>query len=106
MLKTLAVSNYRSLRDFLMPLESPRELEPLNLITGSNGSGKSNVYRPLQLLGDTAGGGVITSVGIEGGISSTLWGTGLVLGRGQASRPVRTGNDPPGVGGAAARLSV
>jgi hypothetical protein len=39
MLTTLAISNYRSLRDFVMPLG------PLNLITGPNGSGKSSVYR-------------------------------------------------------------
>jgi predicted ATPase len=67
MLKTLAVANYRSLRDFVMPLE------PLNLITGPNGSGKSNVYRALRLLADTARGGVIASLAREGGIDSTLW---------------------------------
>jgi predicted ATPase len=67
MLKTLAISNYRSLRDFVMPLG------PLNLITGPNGSGKSNVYRALRLLADTARGGVIASLAREGGISSTLW---------------------------------
>jgi predicted ATPase len=67
MLRTLAISNYRSLRDFVMPLG------PLNLITGPNGSGKSNVYRALRLLADTARGGVIASLAREGGISSTLW---------------------------------
>jgi predicted ATPase len=67
MLTTLAISNYRSLRDFVMPLG------PLNLITGPNGSGKSNVYRALRLLADTARGGVIGSLAREGGISSTLW---------------------------------
>ena len=67
MLTTLAISNYRSLRDFVMPLG------PLNLITGPNGSGKSNVYRALRLLADTARGGVIASLAREGGISSTLW---------------------------------
>lgn len=67
MLKTLAISNYRSLRDFVMPLG------PLNLITGPNGSGKSNVYRALRLLADTARGGVVASLAREGGISSTLW---------------------------------
>jgi predicted ATPase len=67
MLKTLAISNYRSLRDFVIPLG------PLNLITGPNGSGKSNVYRALRLLADTARGGVVASLAREGGISSTLW---------------------------------
>lgn len=67
MLKTLAISNYRSLRDFVIPLG------PLTLITGPNGSGKSNVYRALRLLADTARGGVIASLAREGGIDSTLW---------------------------------
>jgi predicted ATPase len=67
MLTTLAISGYRSLRDFVMPLG------PLNLITGPNGSGKSNVYRALRLLADTARGGVIASLAREGGINSTLW---------------------------------
>ncbi len=67
MLRTLAVSNYRSLRKFVIPLGS------LNLITGANGAGKSNVYRALRLLGDCARGGVVASLAREGGIFSTLW---------------------------------
>jgi predicted ATPase len=45
----------------------------LNVITGANGSGKSNLYRALRLLADTARGGVIASLAQEGGFSSTLW---------------------------------
>src|SRR5260221_3434486 len=67
MLKTWAISNYRSLRNLVIPLSA------LNLITGPNGSGKSNIYRALRLLADTARGGVIASLAREGGISSTLW---------------------------------
>ena len=67
MLNLLAISNSRSLRNFIGPLG------PLNLITGPNGSGKSNVYRALRLLADTANGGVIASLAREGGINSTLW---------------------------------
>src|SRR5882672_10984676 len=67
MISTLAVYNYRSLRELVVPLQR------LNLITGPNGSGKSNVYRALRLLADTARGGVIASLALEGGISSTLW---------------------------------
>jgi predicted ATPase len=67
MLTTLAIYNYRSLRNFIVPLG------PLNLITGANGSGKSNVYRALRLLADTAQGRVIASLALEGGLSSTLW---------------------------------
>ena len=64
---TLAISNYRSLRNLIVPLSG------LNLITGPNGSGKSSVYRALRLLAETAQGGVITSLAREGGLQSTLW---------------------------------
>src|SRR5882757_618221 len=67
MLHTLAVSNYRSLRQFIAPLGE------LTLITGPNGSGKSNVYRALRLLAETARGGLIASLAREGGFASTLW---------------------------------
>jgi predicted ATPase len=75
MLTTLAISNYRSLRNLIVPLKG------LNLITGPNGSGKSSVYRALRLLGETAQGGVITSLAREGGLQSTLWAGPEALGR-------------------------
>ena len=43
----------------------------LKVVTGANGTGKSNVYRALRLLADTAQGGVIASLAREGGLSST-----------------------------------
>lgn len=67
MLSRLAIQGYRSLRDFIIPLER------LNLVTGPNGSGKSNVYRALRLLADVAQGRVIPSLAREGGLESTLW---------------------------------
>lgn len=67
MLTTLAFSGYRSLRELVLPLAG------LNLVTGANGSGKSNVYRALRLLADTAQGRVIASLAREGGFSSALW---------------------------------
>ena len=75
MLTTLAISNYRSLRNLIIPLRR------LNLITGPNGSGKSSVYRALRLLADTAQGGVIPSLAREGGLQSTLWAGPERLGR-------------------------
>ena len=75
MLTTLAVANYRSLRNLIVPLKR------LNLITGPNGSGKSNVYRALRLLAETAQGGVIPSLAREGGLQSTLWAGPENLGR-------------------------
>ncbi|HEX7814643.1 AAA family ATPase [Dyella sp.] len=67
MLSTLAVAGYRSLRALEMPLGR------LNVITGSNGAGKSNLYRALRLLAETAQGGVVSALAREGGLSSTLW---------------------------------
>ena len=67
MLTTLAISNYRSLRNLIVPLRQ------LNIITGPNGSGKSSVYRALWLLAETAQGGLIPSLAREGGLQSTLW---------------------------------
>ncbi|HEX2545537.1 MAG TPA: AAA family ATPase, partial [Ramlibacter sp.] len=67
MIRTLAISNYRSLRQLVLPLGA------LTLITGPNGSGKSSVYRALRLLADTAHGGVVRSLAREGGLPSVLW---------------------------------
>lgn len=67
MLQSLAVANYRSLRELIV------ELRPLNVITGHNGSGKSNLYKALRLLAETAQGSVVASLAREGGLSSTLW---------------------------------
>ncbi|WP_432720129.1 AAA family ATPase [Jeongeupia wiesaeckerbachi] len=67
MLTTLAIANYRSLRQLILPLGR------LNVITGANGSGKSNLYRALRLLAETAQGRVIPSLAREGGLPSTLW---------------------------------
>lgn len=75
MLATLAISNYRSLRNLIVPLRR------LNLVTGPNGSGKSSVYRALRLLAETAQGGVIPSLAREGGLQSTLWAGPEKIGR-------------------------
>ncbi|QDQ27277.1 AAA family ATPase [Chitinimonas arctica] len=67
MLTTLSVANYRSAKQLTLPLAR------LNVITGANGSGKSNVYRALRLLAETAQGGVINALAREGGLGSTFW---------------------------------
>ncbi|MCY1404359.1 AAA domain, putative AbiEii toxin, Type IV TA system [compost metagenome] len=67
MLTTLAVANYRSINQLVMPLQR------LNVITGANGSGKSNLYKALRLLAETAQGGVINALAREGGLESTFW---------------------------------
>lgn len=67
MLHAFAIANYRSLRDLVLPLET------LNLVTGANGSGKSNLYRGLRLLSETAFGTATASLAREGGFDSVLW---------------------------------
>ncbi|MBW5287913.1 AAA family ATPase [Burkholderia gladioli] len=67
MLTTLAINNYRSIRELIMPLSR------LNLITGANGSGKSNLYKALRLLASTAQDGIVGPLAREGGLKSVIW---------------------------------
>jgi predicted ATPase len=67
MITKLAIAGYRSLRDVRL------SLGPLNVVTGANGSGKSSLYRAVQLLADIAQGRIIQSLAAEGGLHSTLW---------------------------------
>ncbi len=87
MLKTLAIANYRSLRDLVVPLER------LNVVTGPNGSGKSNLYRGLRFLSDTAAGTAIEAIAAEGGLGSVLWAGPESLARGvkRGDHPVEGG---------------
>ena len=83
MLTTIAIENYRSLRDLRLPLEQ------LNVITGANGTGKSSLYRALRLLADCGSGRVISSLAREGGLESALW-----AGPEHLAAAVRSGRHP------------
>ncbi|MEM7376920.1 MAG: AAA family ATPase [Pseudomonadota bacterium] len=71
MITTLAFANYRSLRQLVLPLDR------LTVVTGANGTGKSNVYRGLRLLASAASGGhqngLISGLANEGGLQSVLF---------------------------------
>jgi predicted ATPase len=82
-LTTIAIENYRSLRDLRLPLDR------LNVITGANGAGKSSLYRALRLLADCASGRVISSLAREGGLESVLW-----AGPEHLAAAVRSGRHP------------
>lgn len=83
MLSTLAVQNYRSLRDLVLPLAR------LTVVTGANGSGKSSLYRALRLLAEASRNGAVAALAREGGLPSTLW-----AGPEAVSRAVRDGRAP------------
>jgi predicted ATPase len=88
MIHTLAIANYRSLRQLVVPLGR------LNLILGPNASGKSNLYRALRLLAETAQGSVVSSLAREGGLSSTLWAGPESISRAMRSREVPVQGGP------------
>jgi len=83
MIYTIAVSGYRSLRSLVLPLE------PLTMITGVNGTGKSSLYRSLRLLAEVSQGRAISSLAAEGGLNSTIW-----AGPEKPSRGMRAGKVP------------
>ena len=67
MLTTFAVSGYRSLVELIVPLDQ------LTVVSGANGTGKSNLYRALRLLAAAGEGRIIGSIAREGGLASALW---------------------------------
>jgi|GEM_PF-2179161 predicted ATPase len=66
MIKTIAVNNYRSITDLVLPLGV------LNVITGGNGVGKSNLYKSLRLLSRVTCADIIQKLTYEGG-NSVYW---------------------------------
>ena len=85
MIRVLAFDGYRSLCDLRL------ELDQLTVITGGNGTGKSNVYRALKLLVDAAEGNLGRALAREGGMPSALFAG--------PDRPTKTG-------GGGLRLSI
>ncbi len=67
MLTTLAVDGYRSLHRIVVPLA------PLTVVTGANGSGKSNLYQALRLLDRAARGDAVAALAREGGLPNVMW---------------------------------
>ncbi|MDO4716380.1 MAG: AAA family ATPase, partial [Propionibacteriaceae bacterium] len=67
MIQTLAVRGYRSLREVLLGLGQ------LTVITGANGTGKTNLYRALALLAAAASGEMLRALAHTGGFQSVLW---------------------------------
>lgn len=75
MIQCIAVQNYRSLRDIIIPAG------PLTLVSGANGSGKSNVYKALSLLRDASRGAALRTIAEEGGWDRAFWAGPEVISR-------------------------
>ena len=80
MIRRIHVSGYRSVRDLNL------ELQPINILTGPNGCGKSNLYNSLVLIAKAAQGQLARAIAAEGGTPSVFWAGGERV-RYQRKRP-------------------
>jgi predicted ATPase len=69
-LRSIHVAGYRSVRDLSLNLQS------VNVLTGPNGCGKSNLYNSLVLLARAARGEFARAMAEEGGTPSVFWAGG------------------------------
>jgi len=79
-IKQIHVSGYRSVRDLDL------ELRPINVLTGPNGCGKSNLYNSLVLMARAAQGQLARAIAEEGGTPSVFWAGGERV-RNQRKKP-------------------
>ncbi|TDR73055.1 AAA family ATPase [Paludibacterium purpuratum] len=66
-LHSLTLTGFRSIRNLHL------ELEPLNVIVGANGCGKSNLYKAVRLLHEAACGRLSIALAEEGGMQNAIW---------------------------------
>ena len=66
-IKTLIIQGYRSIQTLRLSLSD------INVVTGANGSGKSNLYKAIYLLAKAVEGDLAKTLALEGGMPSILW---------------------------------
>ncbi|HEY1272323.1 MAG TPA: AAA family ATPase [Terriglobales bacterium] len=81
-IKQIHVAGYRSVRELTL------DLQPINVLTGPNGCGKSNLYNSLVLIGRAAKGEFARAIAEEGGTPSVFWAGGERI-RYQRKKPPR-----------------
>jgi len=84
-IREIHVAGYRSVRNLHL------RLGQINILTGANAAGKSNLYNSVFLLARAAAGGFAQVIASEGGMPSVLW-AGERKGRSQSpykAEPVR-----------------
>lgn len=85
MIERLAIEGYRSIRSLVV------DLEPLTVVTGANGSGKSSLYRALKLLADCGAGRAVGALAASGGLDAVRWAGPERIGRAQRASGVAQG---------------
>lgn len=68
-IEQIEIHGFRSLRNLTLPLQQ------LNVVSGPNGCGKSNLYKAVRLLHEAADGRL--ALAEEGGIQKVMWAGGL-----------------------------
>lgn len=84
-LTSLRVHGYRSVRDLTLPLGQ------VTVVTGANGTGKSNLYQALTMVANAAQGRFAHAIAEEGGMESVRWAGGERLRYVRKKLPVRVG---------------
>lgn len=70
-IEQIQIRGFRSIRDLTLPLQQ------LNVVSGPNGCGKSNLYKAVRLLHEAASGRLALALAEEGGIQKAMWAGGL-----------------------------